>query len=855
LLHLVLESPLSFLLVAVDLGLLAAIGWLAVALRRARGRTRDSAARLATRTAELEAVPIGFVVHDREGRVIDSNPRARQILGDAPISLLVGSKDADGWRLITAKHTMLEGTPNPETQHFGSCQEFHPLLLGLESPNFETTWIELQSVPLPPSLAVPSGATLSAFCDVTARVQQDVQAKVESERLRGMLDSMDDVIWSYDAATRTPRFLSRGIESLLGRSVEEFMRQPRLLLDAIHPDDRKLVEEARDELEQVGALTMEYRIVRADGTVRWVQERCRMSFTGEGHPSLIEGITTDVTERQAAQAAVTRATAVALENARMKAEFLANMSHEIRTPLNGILGMSDLALQAPLPPDLRDYLKTIRASGESLLLTLNNLIDFSVLEAGRVDLDNVPFRLGDTLAEALRAITPRCQIKGVELLATIEPSLSLDRVGDPERLRQILVHLLDNAVKFTEDGEIELSVAPDPRGDTSIRFTVRDSGIGIEPAQANRIFDAFVQADGSHTRRHGGNGLGLAIAAELVHLMHGEIWVDSDAGHGSTFQFVVPLPLALSSESSMPDPMLECLRGRTALVVDDHEGSRHVLARLLSALGVRVLGTGSPDVAIATMRQSTIEKAPIDLLFIDSTLEGIDGFDLMRRLRLLPEAHGVDTVMLIASSVKGEARRAQEAGLLAVVPKPILPELLHERLAAGLRRRATSTPESVSRAPGPVPSEAPPPTAEPASRGRILLAEDNLVNQKLAVRLLERRGYLVTVVGNGKLAVEAHHQDPHDLILMDLQMPVMDGFEATAEIRRQEQGSRRHTPIVALTAHAMKGDRERCLLAGMDDYVTKPIQPGALFAAIDSLLARPKDDGESAGPASPRDAA
>ncbi|MFN8549616.1 MAG: ATP-binding protein [Candidatus Eisenbacteria bacterium] len=627
-LHLVLEPPLSALHLAVDLAFVVVIGWLVVALRRARQRLTHSDARLATRTAELEAVPIGFVVHDPEGQVIDANPRAKEILGDAPVSLLIGSKEANGWRLLPGDDLAPEEAPSPDAQRFGSCQEFHPVVVGIESPNFETTWIELQTVPLlQPGSEVPS-ATLSAFCDVTARVEQDARAKVESERLRGMLDSMDDVIWSFDAATRTPRFLSRGVEALLGRSVQELMRQPRLMLEAVHPDDRKLVEEARDELEQVGALTMEYRIVRADGTVRWVQERCRMSFTGEGHPSLIEGITTDVTERQAAQAAVTRATAVALENARMKSEFLANMSHEIRTPLNGILGMSDLALQAPLPPDLRDYLKTIRASGESLLLTLNNLIDFSVLESGRVDLDKVPFRLADTIAEALRAITPRCQLKGVELLATIDPALPLDRVGDPERLRQILVHLLDNAIKFTEDGEIELSAALDTRADTSIRFTVRDSGIGIEPAQANRIFDAFVQADGSHTRRHGGNGLGLAIAAELVHLMHGEIWLDTDVGQGSTFHFVITLPFAVTATSSRPDPVLDSLNGRTALLVDDHEGARRELARQLSALGIRVLSTGSSDVAIATIRQSAAERVPIDLLFVDSTLEGVDGFDL-----------------------------------------------------------------------------------------------------------------------------------------------------------------------------------------------------------------------------------
>ncbi len=786
-------------------------------------------ARLSVFDGVLQQLPEGLLLQDLTGVPLTWNARAAELLGSAPLS-------GTAWGSLKA--IKLDGTTcalGEELARRARATETAPMVVGVERGD-RTRWLSIQSALLLNAGKKEPQAVVTTLVEVTARIEEEQRNCRETERLRALLDSLDDGIWSIEAKQWTPLYLSRGMEALYGRPASEFTRFPRVRLDAVHADDRPLVEESWSELHKVGARSLQYRIVRPDGTIRWVEERCRMTFTGDGEAERIEGITTDITERQAAQAAITRATAVALESARMKSEFLANMSHEIRTPLNGILGMSDLALATPLSPEQREYVSTVRSSGESLLLTLNNLLDFSILEAGRLELDEVPFRVTELVAEVLRSVAPRSHQKGLELLAEIDPKLPRDRMGDPERVRQILLHLLGNAIKFTDEGEVNLVVGAQStaEGEVAIHFTVSDTGVGIPPEQMSRIFDAFVQGDGSNTRRFGGNGLGLAIASELVQLMGGHIWVESEPGRGSSFQFVIPLAIVEGEARREPDEILSSLQGKSAFILDDHAGARRQLSRMLAKLGLKPHSTDNVETALSSLKQAQEAGAPFDFVFIDSTLPDADGFEVARRVRSLPHVEQPEIILLISPGLRGETRRAQEPGILLGLSKPILFEELVADLSLALKQKAARGSKVGHRSDSGALNAG---ALLAESRGRVLLAEDNLVNQKLAVRLLERRGFQVTVVDNGKLAVQTQTTDPHDLILMDLQMPVMDGFEATAEIRREEAGIGRHTPIIALTAHAMKGDRERCLLAGMDDYVTKPIQPAALFGAMDGVLA------------------
>ncbi|MBK8232532.1 MAG: response regulator [Candidatus Eisenbacteria bacterium] len=650
-----------------------------------------------------------------------------------------------------------------------------------------------------------------------------------------ILDSIDDVIWSIAAADWKPIYMNRAVQSVYGWSVEDFEQHPRLRLDLVHPDDRPLVAERWAELDLIGTSAIEYRILRRDGVTRWVQDRCRMAFGEDGRPERIEGITIDITERRNAEAAITRATAAALENARLKAEFLANMSHEVRTPLNGILGMAELALATPLTPEQREFVRTIRASGDALLLTLNNLLDYSALESGRMQLEVAPFRLSEAIESATRAFASVAAQRGVEILVDLDPSIADLRDGDGERFQQILTHLLGNAVKFTESGEILLRIATDADHDDLdwIVLSVLDTGIGIAPEQMGRIFAAFVQVDGSNSRTYGGNGLGLAICAELTHLMSGRIWAESEKGHGSAFHVSIPLPKANSEDAELAQ--LPELAGKALLLLDDNPAARRLIGKIFVSLGLTVHPADSGEAAVRALKQAQEAGTPFHYVAIDTALGTSDGFAVGRRIRSIPELEGVELIMLTSPALRGEARRCSELGAFAQATKPLLRHDLVRALTAGLRQRAARA--AVRNARLNVLNSVPEVGSErELDRAHILLAEDNAVNQKLAVRLLERNGYRVTVVENGQLAVAAHARERFDLILMDLQMPVMDGFEATSNIRKAEAETGRHTPIVALTAHAMKGDRERCLLSGMDEYVTKPIKPSLLYATIDALL-------------------
>jgi signal transduction histidine kinase/ligand-binding sensor domain-containing protein/DNA-binding response OmpR family regulator len=516
-----------------------------------------------------------------------------------------------------------------------------------------------------------------------------------------------------------------------------------------------------------------------------------------------------------------------------KSDFLANMSHEIRTPMNGVLGITELLLDAETVAEKRSYLGMVKSSGESLLAIINDILDFSKIEADKLDLDPVDFDPHELLNQAMKSFALRADQKGLELICQMHDVPAMI-VGDPTRLRQVVTNLLGNAFKFTASGEIALQARVASRGADSVvvHFAVRDTGVGIPPEKQQKIFEPFSQADTSTTRKYGGTGLGLTICLRLVEMMGGRLWVESEPGRGSCFHFTACFGVSRKPGGSQPAE--RSLQGVAVLIVDDNATNLLVLQETLANWGMQVSAAASASGALKLARAAAGAGLPLPLVITDAHMPEEDGFDLARQLRLNPECAGAAILMLTSSSQPGDPARCRELGVAAHLTKPVSPWELRQRICRVLGRNTEETPAEV-----PV-TKGSPNDRRAAARRKILLAEDNPVNQVVAVRLLERRGHQVTVAANGREAVAAVQREPFDLVLMDVQMPEMDGFEATATIRRAETGTGRRLPIFAMTAHAMKGDAERCRLAGMDGYLPKPIRPGDLYAVVDGCSPMPE---------------
>ncbi len=701
------------------------------------------------------------------------------------------------------------------------------------------------------------------------RLAAENQAR-ERTLLRTLIDNLPDHVFIKDRQSRfvtanlaTQRTLGAGREDdVLGRTDFDFL--PRERAEQYSADERQVVQKGEPLVNR------EELVIDAAGNSRWFLTTKLPLRDGQGAVVGLVGISRDITERRLVEeerALLLLREQQAKEAAeaanRAKSEFLANVSHEIRTPMNGIIGMTELALDTELTQRQREYLALVKSSAESLLTIINDILDFSKIEAGKLELDPRTFGLRDGLGDALKALAARAHAKDLELACHIAPDVPDALVGDPVRLRQVVVNLVGNAIKFTRQGEVvvDVRVADEDKetrrqGDketdsrssdslspcllVSLSFEVRDTGIGIPADRQEKIFQAFEQGDGSTTREFGGTGLGLAISGRLVAMMGGRLWVESEPGRGSAFHFTARFGVGPQQAAPGPAPPVT-LEGLPVLVVDDNATNRRILEEMLQGWRMRpVLADGAAR-ALGLLEEAWQAGEPFALVLADVNMPHTDGFTLVERMRQRPGLAGAAVMMLTSGGRSGDVERCRELGVAAYLTKPIKQSDLFSSIVAALG----ASPEAVGSGQWGVGSnEAKPATPHsplPAlpSGLRVLLAEDNLVNQTLVVRRLEQRGDRVVVANNGREAVEAWERGDFDVVLMDVQMPEMSGFEATAAIRQREQClGLGPTPIIAMTAHAMKGDRERCLEAGMDGYVPKPIRVDELFEVLDAIGAR-----------------
>ena len=680
----------------------------------------------------------------------------------------------------------------------------------------------------------------------TSELEQEVadhqraqEALYESEaRIRLLLDSTAEAIYGINQLgdctfcnPATVRILGyKTSQSLLGKQMHDIMHHSHADGTPYAREDCKISE----SLEKgVGIHSDEELFWRADGT-SFPVEYWAHPIRKEGY--LVGAVVTflDITERKQAESALLEAKEAAEAGSRAKSEFLANMSHEIRTPMNGIVGMTDLALDTQLTNEQREYLAMVKSSADSLLHIINDILDFSKIEAGKFELEETEFKIREHFSDTLKTLAVRADKKHLELSARVSAAVPRAVVGDPTRLRQLIVNLVGNAIKFTDRGNIVVAadLESESKGSVLLHLRVSDTGIGIPPEKRELIFESFAQADGSTTRRFGGTGLGLTISRRIVGMMGGRMWVESEVGRGSVFHFTVSFKRA--ADPAFNPQLLEQqgLRGLPILVVDDNSINRDILAEMLTNLRMNPTLCESGVAALRAMETARSDGHAFPVVLLDADMPGMDGFEFAERACKNSARARSIVLMLTADRRLADAARCRELGLEMVLTKPVGQSELLDTILLVL-----GVPIVQDRS-----TEAPPPVEDnfKGPRRNFLLAEDNPVNQKLAIRLLERAGHSVVLATNGKEVLQALEQvrfPDFDAVLMDIQMPEMGGMEATAAIREQEKFSGKHLPIIAMTANAMSGDRERYLGGGMDGYVSKPIQPRGLFAEIDKCIA------------------
>gem|GEM_PF-644710 len=786
-------------------------------------RTRALRASEAQFRLLFDSIPDAVLVHEADGTILAMNEVGAHWLA-RPAAAVVGQPIST---LLTPYHTLPLGVWQPATTN-GSTTALRTMSMAHTGRRMTVEVTER------PSEFHGKPALLSVVRDITERERAMVALQAAKDYAESIINSSLDMIVSVDMERCIIAF-NKAAQQAFGYQPDEVLGQPVHLLYADPAVGTGIHHHALTDGHYTGEITNK----RKDGTLFESYLSASVLRDGQGQVIGVMGISRDITERKQAEAALQASKEAAEAANRSKSEFLANVSHEIRTPMNGILGMAELALGTELNVEQREYLELVKASAEALLGVINDLLDFSKIESGKLVLDPREFALRANLNEAMKTLAIPAYRKGLELIYEVHPDVPDGLIGDVGRLRQIIVNLIGNAIKFTAAGEVilrialhqgahcqSLSSAHEPINRCELHVLVTDTGIGIPAAQQRAIFEPFVQADGSMTRHYGGTGLGLSIAAQLVALMGGRIWVESTVGTGSTFHCTVPFGVQPGQSPALP--VSAALYGVKVLVVDDHTTQRHLLQSLLGSWSMRPTLVESSLAALEALRHAERMEQPFAVVILDAHLPCQESFAVALWLRQQPALATTPLIVLTAATQGGDRQHWQELHGAACVTKPIAPAELWEAMHQVLACAKHVTPAS------------PPHTTPEAPDGRslrVLLAEDNAINQRLTVRLLEKRGHTVTVVQDGTEALATLRRHTFDVVLMDIQMPHMDGLETTQAIRACEQDTTTHVPIVAMTAHAMQGDRERCLAAGMDGYVTKPLRPTELFEVIASLTA------------------
>ena len=648
----------------------------------------------------------------------------------------------------------------------------------------------------------------------------------------------------------TALFASRGMEDLTGYPADEFTSRRLNYADIMLPEDRPATREGvLNALRERRMYEAEHRVRHKDGTVRWIWARGHGVFAADGSLRFIEGLNLDMTRQKRAEEELRLAKEAAESANRAKDEFLANVSHEIRTPMNAILGMTELALDTPLTEDQRQYLTTVKSAADHLLGLINDILDFAKIEAGRLELDPADFSLGSVLGSTLRALAVRAHKKGLELVCQQRPGVPDALVGDAGRLRQVLINLVGNAIKFTECGEVVVLVEnadePVQEGEVSLRFTVTDTGIGIPPDKQAKIFRAFEQEDTSTTRKYGGTGLGLTIAARLVGLLGGAIRVESEPGRGSTFGFTARFRRRTGSGGGLASVSAFPLRGLPVLIVDDNATNRRILEEWLRGHEMEPASAGDGVTAMDAIWHGVAQGRPYPLVLLDGRMPDIDGLALAAKIRQRKELSATRIILMTSGDRPGDLARARQLQIAANLLKPIQQSELMETIVwvMGLEGDPERLPDSPAVTRPPAPERV---TGVPL---RILAAEDNEFNRDLLEYMLAGQGLSATMVVDGRDALALLERELFDVLLLDIHMPELDGFQVVRAIRERERTAGGHLPVIALTARSRKEDREKCLRAGMDDYLTKPFTAAQLWAAIDRVVRRrPHAENCSAGP-------
>jgi PAS domain S-box-containing protein len=784
----------------------------------------------------LDNLPDSIYFKDQQSHFIRVSSGLADKFGLADPNVAIGKTDAD---FFTPEHAEQARRDEQEVMRLGE-----PILDKVEKETWsehEDTWCSTTKLPLRDS----SGAIIGTFGisrDITEHKRAEANLARERDLLKTIIDNVPDLIFIKDRAGRFVAVNAAMLRVLQVETEEEVIGKtdfdfspPELAANYV-ADDQMVMRSGQPMIDH------EEFAPDPGGNEVWLLTTKVPLRDENGNVTGLVGIGRNITNRKRAEQELLAAKEAADSANRAKSDFLANMSHEIRTPMNAIIGMTELVLDTRLAQSQRDYLRMVHESGESLLTVINEILDFSKIEAGKLDLENMLFDLRESLGDTMKSLALRAHHKSLELAFRVDPDVPRALVGDVGRLRQIVVNLVGNAIKFTEKGEVVVDVrCPTHTADmATCHITVRDTGIGIPKEKLASIFHEFEQVDSSTTRRFGGTGLGLAISSRLVELMGGKIWVESSVDQGSEFHVTLEFPLGDDEELERPRRNTVVVGGTPVLVVDDNATNRLILDEMLRNWGMKPTLVESATSALETLKAAAADDSPFHLLLSDVNMPESDGFMLSEWIRDDPTVADIAIIMLTSSGRPGDADRREKLGIAANLLKPAKQSEIFDAIVRAL---GVSAPED---------NPAQQSVLDKAGKLgtlRILLAEDNLVNQRLAQGVLSRQGHEVIIANNGREAIEALHTSEFDVVLMDVQMPDLDGFEATKAIRTAEQMTGRHQPIIAMTAHAMAGDRELCLEAGMDEYVSKPIRVNELMDKLAIVLGN-QTPSEFAAPAS-----